>query len=384
MSNQETSDQKPQEGEQRPQKEPNGKPRAAQGKPPEKKKSKKGIFILLFVVIIGGIAGYFYYLHTRDFVGTDNAFIDGHIVQISPRISAIVKTVHFDDNQDVKKGDLLIELDPHDFEVSLEKAQAQLALAQGQLEQRKAELAQSEAQQAQTNAQLAQQKWQVELAGINFRRNQSLYQKDMHAVAGQDVDTTKANLEVAKASFDAYEASVKAAAAAVGAAKAHVTAEEANVANGRAAVHDAQLQLSYTTISAVADGRIARKQVEPGNYVQPSQVMTSLVLNDLWVTANYKETQLTNMRVGQAVEIKVDAFPHRTLKAHVASFQPGTGARFSLLPAENATGNYVKVVQRVPVKIVFDENADTLRLLGVGMSVDPTVDVRSVRSGSGH
>jgi len=376
MSTQEISDRAPGAGQGRPQKEENGKP-AAPSPAPEKKKSKKGMLILLVIILIGGVCGFLYYVHARDYVSTDDAFIDGHVVQISPRVSAIVTAVRFDDNEEVRKGQLLIELDPRDFEVALEKARAQLALAQGQLEQRKAELAQSDAQLMQAEAQLRQQKWQVDLADINFRRNQVLYQKDMRAVAGQDVDTTKANLEVARATFDAGQANVKAITAAGGAAKAQVTAEEANVANGEAAVHDAELQLSYTKIYAVENGRIARKQVEPGNYIQPSQTVTSLVLDDLWVTANYKETQLTRMRVGQPVEIKVDAFPKRKLNGHVASFQPGTGARFSLLPAENATGNYVKVVQRIPVKIVFEESADVMRLLGVGMSVDPTVDVRS-------
>lgn len=353
------------------------KPSSGKAPEPKKKRSKKPLIILLLVVLIGGTAGYFYYLHARNYEKTDDAFVDGHVVQVSPKVAALVTAVHFDDNQQITKGDLLVELDPRDFQVSLEKAQTQLAQAKGQLEQRKAELAQSEAQLAQAQAQLLQQRSQFEIANINFNRNAGLFQKDLRAVAKQDVDTTKATSEGARAALAASEANVKSVEAAGEAAKAQVTAAEANVANSEAAVHDAELQISYTKIYAVDNGRIARKQVEPGDYVQPAQVLTSLVLDDLWVTANYKETQLTKMLSGQTVDIKVDAFPKRALKGRVESFQPGTGARFSLLPPENATGNYVKVVQRVPVKIVFDEEPEVVRQLGVGMSVVPTVDLRT-------
>ncbi len=303
---------------------------------PKKKGSKKPLIILGLVLVLGAIGGVLYYLHSRNYQSTDDAFIDGSVVQISPKVAGTVTAVHFDDNAPVTKGELLIELDPRPFEVALEKARAQLAQAQAQSEQQGA---------------------QTEVAGVNYDRFNGLFSKDARAVSKEQVDSAKANLNAAKGALGAATATIQAA---------------------QASVHDAELQLSYTQIHAVSDGKIARKQVVAGNYAQPGETLCSLVTPDVWVTANFKETQLAQMVRGQPVKIEVDIFPDRELKGHVDSFQPGTGSRFSLLPAENATGNFVKVVQRVPVKIRFDEPAEDLRRLSPGQSVVPTVDI-SVR-----
>ena len=159
-------------------------------------------------------------------------------------------------------------------------------------------------------------------------------------------------------------------------ADAQLAASQGEVAQNEAAVHQTELNLSYCTLDAPAGGRVTTKNVEPGNYVQPGQALLAIVPHAVWVVANFKETQLTHMQVGQPAEVRVDAFPDRPLRGHVDSFQNGTGARFSLLPAQNATGNYVKVVQRVPVKIVLDEPAEVLTRLSPGMSVEPSVKVR--------
>ncbi|MBA3962977.1 MAG: HlyD family secretion protein [Chthoniobacterales bacterium] len=300
---------------------------------PKKKGSRKPLIILGIVLVLAAIAGTIYYSHARNYESTDDAFVDGDVVQVGPKVAGNVIAVHFGDNAHVTKGELLLELDPQPFIVAVEKAKAQLAQAE---------------------AQSVQQGAQTEVAGINFDRTNGLYTKDTRAVSKEQVDSTKATLDAAKGASDAAKASIQAA---------------------QASVHDAELQLSYTKVYAIADGRIARKQVEPGNYAQPGQTLCSLVLPEIWITANFKETQLTKMLRGQPVRIKVDAFPKRDLKGHVESFQPGTGARFSLLPAENATGNYVKVVQRVPVKIRFDESEQDLQRLAPGQSVTPTVDI---------
>ena len=302
-------------------------------KKPKKKKSWVPFIILGIVLVLGVIAGVIYYLHARNYESTDDAFVDGHVVQVSPQVGGKVIKVYFDDNAVVKKGDSLIDIDPRPLQVALEKAKAQLA---------------------QTLAQGKQQGAQTEIAGVNYQRSSGLYSKDARAVSKEQVDTNKANLDAAQSSLDAAKASAQAA---------------------EAAVHDAELQLSYTKIHAVSDGKIARKQVEPGNYVQPGQTLCSLVMPDIWVTANFKETQLTKMLVGQPVAIQVDSFPDRDLRGHIDSFQPGTGSRFSLLPPENATGNYVKVVQRLPVKIVFDESEQDLQRLAPGQSVVPKVNI---------
>ncbi len=327
----------------------------------------------IFVVL--ALAGLFYYLRARDFQVTDDAFIEAHIVQVSTRVAGIVKAVKVEDNQEVKKGDLLIELDSRDFDVALEKARAELSQANAKVLQGEAQVEQAVAQLAQAQGLLTQQRAQFDVAQLNYNRNAGLFQKDLRAVSRQDVDTTKATSDAGRAAFDAARANVEAVQAAGGAAQAQLRAARAAVGASEAAVHDAELQLSYTKILAVADGKIARKLVEPGDYAQPSQTLLSLVEHHVWVIANFKETQLTKMRAGQPVELKLDSYPNEKLKGHVAGIQAGTGARFSLLPPENASGNYVKVVQRVPVKIVFDEPEDILRRLAPGMSVTPRVRI---------
>jgi membrane fusion protein, multidrug efflux system len=342
-------------------------------KPPSGK--RKPLFVLTIVVIILAIVGSIAWFLARGFQSTDDAFIDGHVIQVSPRVSAEVVAVHFTDNQEVTKGQLLVELDPRDYKVAVEKAQAQLLQAQANVQQVQAQAAQSSAQLSQAEAQLGQQSAQSDIASINFHRDASLYQQDLRAIAKQEVDTTKSSLEAAQATVEAARANVEAARAAVQAAQSQIGSAQAAVNVAQSAVDDANLQLSYTRITAAESGRITRKTVEPGNYVTAGQTLFSIVPHDVWVTANFKETQLARMKLGQPVRIRVDAFPGRDLKAHIDSFQLGSGARFSLLPSENATGNYVKVVQRIPVKIVFDEPLDVLFNLAPGMSVEPRVDV---------
>jgi len=311
----------------------------------------------------------------RGYENTDDAFIDGHIVDISSRVSAQVLRLHFTDNQEVKKGDLLVELDPRDFEVAVEKAQAQFTQAAAQVRQAQAQAEQAKAQVAQAQAQLDQQTAQYAIANINFNRNSSLYAQDIRAVSKEDVDTTKATAAAANATVEAARASLAAAQAAADAAQSQVGSAQAAVNVAQAAVDDAKLQLSYTDITAPEAGRITRRTVEAGNYITAAQTLFSIVQHDVWVTANFKESQLKRMQPGQPVRIHVDAFPAHDLNAHLDSFQLGSGSRFSLLPAENATGNYVKVVQRIPVKIDFDEPLENLIELAPGMSVEPKVNV---------
>ncbi len=324
----------------------NGQQKESPPKPEDEgvRKGKRVPMIVLTILFLAaGVGGLLYDLHARNFEKSDDAFIEGHVSTVSPKVAARVLTVRFNE---------------------------QVLQAQAQADQADAQLAQAE-------AQTGQQQAQFDVAAINFNRNSSLYQHDLRAIAKQEVDTTSSNKDAARAALAAAQANVKAMRAGGEAARATLESSKANVRNARAVVHDAEFQLSYTKIYAPEAGRITRKQVEPGDYLQTAPAICSLVQPDVWITANYKETQLRQMREGQSAEIKVDAYPDRRLKAHVESVQPGTGSRFSLLPAENATGNYVKVVQRVPVKLVFDESPDTLRLLSPGLSVEPTVDLRS-------
>ena len=351
------------------------------------------LLALAAVLLVGVLIGVPAYLRGRNFESTDDAFIEGHVIQINPKVSAYVARLHFDDNTPVNKGDLLVELDTRDFDVAHQRAQTQLAQARAQVlqaqagvEQAHAKFLQAQAGVTQGQAQVIQAGAQSELAGVNFNRDTSLYTRDVKAIARTNLDTTKSNFDAAqamvnaaKANLDAARANVEAERSGAAAADAQLAVAQASVGTAEAGVRDAELQLSYTKIYAPESGLVTRKAVEPGDYVTAGQALLSVVPREVWVTANFKETQLTFMRPGQPVELKVDAFPGHALKGEVDSVQKGTGSRFSLLPPENATGNYVKVVQRVPVKIIFDEAPERLAFLSPGMSVEPRVDVSSGR-----
>jgi len=272
-----------------------------------------GAILAIVGIGYGGIAMFHSFTHES----TDDAFIDAHIILTAPKIAGRVAAVHIDDNQDVKRGDLLVEIDPADAEAALAQAEAKLG-----------------------HDQAAQLK-----ADQDLKRQQDLFRKG--AISPQDRDTAIQNAATTKA----------------------------DVQTDNAAIQQAELNLSYTKIFAPEDGRVTKKAVEPGDYVQVGQDLFMLVTPERWTTANFKETQLRDMRPGQPAQVSVDAYPDHPLRGHVDSIQAGSGARFSLLPPENATGNYVKVVQRVPVKIVLDEQPDVQRALGPGMSVVPTVTV---------
>ncbi len=246
---------------------------------------------------------------------TDDAFVEADVVPISSRVSGHVLRVFVSDNQTVKSGDPLVEIDPSDFQARVDQARAKTASQRAQADKTSADLA----------------------------RAKALFAKD----------------EISRETLDHAAASAQSAAA--------------DLAQAQAAQRRAELDLSYTKISATQAGRVTRKSVEPGQYVEVGQPLLALVPEQAWVVANFKETQLTRMRPGQRAEVVVDSYPDQTLRGHVDSIQDGTGARFSLLPAENATGNFVKVVQRVPVKIVLDDRLSGGRLLAPGMSVEASV-----------
>jgi membrane fusion protein (multidrug efflux system) len=257
------------------------------------------------ILLLAGLAaGIGIYLHSLAWQGTDDAFVEGHVLQISAKISNQVQQVLIDDNQAVKQGDLLVKIDDRDYRVQLEEAQANYDKAES-----------------------------------DFTRYTGLLASG--AISKADFDAARASLDVTKARLD-----------------------------------QAKLNLEYTEIRAPESGKITRKNVEPGDYLQVGQTLCAIVPQNFWVLANYKETQLTHMRVGQKAIVSVDSLPGRTFAAHVDSLQSGTGSEFSLLPPENATGNYVKVVQRIPVKLVLDEPADVIALLAPGMSVRPEIHVR--------
>jgi membrane fusion protein (multidrug efflux system) len=402
-------------------------------------------------------------VHALDFESTDDAFIEGHVTPISPRVSGHVIAVHFEDNATVTSGAILVEIDPRDFQVKLADARAALAAAEANLENANAAFeltkirAEARVDQAQAGletskaavgtaralldgarSRLEQTKAGIETAkaGLEAARedlpaaeadanraslDQKRYEEAIatRSVSRQDLERVTAESTSMRARLASARAHVRAAEAQLNEAEsAHRNAQdavaqaesqikecesrvrdsEAMLASAKAAPHEietarattlraaadreralaqvrqAELDLSYTTIRAPQSGQIARKSVEQGAFVGVGQTLFAIVPQDLWVVANFKETQLAYMRAGQKCEIRVDAYPGRAFAGHVDSLQIGTGARFSLLPAENATGNYVKIVQRVPVKLVFDEIPNLP--IAPGMSVEPEVRVR--------
>jgi len=434
--------------------------------PPNVTSKRRILFAIIGVVfLIGAVVGVRYWLLSRHYESTDDAFIEGHATQVSPKVSGYVQKIYITDNQWVKAGDLRVEIDPRDYEAKLAQARAALSAAtarskaaqsrlalirvtagagveqasagvesarsgvvqaraassaaEGHANQLLAAVGTAEANVAQAKAQVVAAEAEALRARADAVRYQILFKEDV--VSRQEFDRVIAADATAAAQLEAARKRVAAADAQVGEARAaqraaadqykqslsQITGTQAQVgqASGRlseansapqqvavrqsevetaaaeieqaeAAVRQAELDLSYTKIYAPQDGRVTRKSVEQGALLQPGQELFVLVTAEMWVVANFKETQLNRMRPGQPVGIKVDAYPDRVFKGHVDSFQTGTGSRFSLLPPENATGNYVKIVQRLPVKIVFDELPDSEHLLAPGMSVEPEVKVR--------
>jgi membrane fusion protein (multidrug efflux system) len=323
------------------------------------------------IIVIG--AGVLYWLHARHFESTDDAFIDGYVTQMAPRVAGQVTTLSFTDNQHVTTGQTLLRIDPRDYQVKLDQAQAQHANAMAGLQQTKAQLGvqQANLDQAAANVRVAQA--DLVQARENFDRYTGI---KPGAVSQQEVENATATFRSDQAKLDAARQAVEGATAQQKAAQAQVTAAETQVRQAEANVESAALQLSYCTIVAPVSGWIGHRSVDVGNYVTPGQPMFAIVQDAIWVTANFKETQLAAVRPGQPVDITVDAVPGPVFHGHVDSFQPGTGSEFSVLPAENATGNYVKIVQRLPVKIAFDDDRLKHYRLAPGMSVEPQVRVR--------
>lgn len=372
----------------------------------ENPKAKWIIAAVVVVLLIGG-AYIWHYYSVRE--STDDAQIDGHINPISPRITGTVINVLHDDNEVVQAGTLLVELDPKDYEVAVDRARADLANAQAnataanvgvpltqttsssQLVAADAGVKTAERDIETAKAKLNDAQANFAKTSADLKRMEMLIAKD--EISHQQYDASVAANNSAKANVDAATAAIASAESRAAQAQAQAEAlrtipEQMKVTRARAgaasaevqraisALAQAELNLKYTKIIAPVTGILSKRSVEPGQTVQAGQPLFSIVnLDDIWTTANFKETQLKNMQVGQKATIKVDAYGHE-YKGTLESIGAATGARFSLLPPENATGNYVKVVQRIPVRIRFDKGQDQNHQLRPGMSVEPTVFTR--------
>lgn len=344
--------------------------------PPAAPKRRTNARLLAVVVVLALLGGaIFYYLrYMAPYESTDDASIDGDVTMISSRVSGQVEQVRVHDNEPVQKGQVLLKLDPRDYAAKLAQAHADLAAARSRLDQAKAQTAVDQAKAEQAQAAVTAAQAEARRAAEDLKRYQNV---ESRAVSKSQLDLAEAQAQATTAQLSAARHQAKAAQSQVALGRTGVETAAAGVQQAQAKVRRAELNLSYTQIVAPRSGQVTARTVEQGEYVQPGQALLTLVPRNLWVVANFKETQLAQMRPGQPVEIHVDAYPQLDLKGTVNSLQKGTGARFSLLPPENAVGNFVKVVQRVPVKILFDEPLPTNLDLAPGMSVEPKVRVES-------
>ena len=333
----------------------------------------KWVLLLIVLVAAAGAATHWYL--TRDEVSTDDAYTDGRAITVAPQVAGTVVALHVTDNQRVKVGDLLLEVDPRAYAAARDQAQGALQVAEAQLANARINLEWAKqdypAKLAAAQASLAAARAGRFKAEADARRQRDLPKQ---ATTQQEIDTANAALRTADAQVDQAQAAVQQADLVpqyVGQAEAQVRQLEAQVALARAQLDQAMLNLSWTRITAPQNGWITKRNIEQGNYVQAGQSVLSIVTPDIWITANFKESQLDRMRQGQKVNITVDAFPHLTLVGHIDSMQLGSGSRFTAFPPENATGNFVKVVQRIPVKILIDQTHGLI--LRPGMNVDATI-----------
>lgn len=311
---------------------------------PQKSNKTRMIYIFGSAALLLAIVAATFLITNLTRVTTDDAYIEGRVHSIASKIPGTVKDVRVSDNQSVKKGDTLVEIDPADYELKAAEAQAAL-------DAEKARFLDAEAG--------------IKTAGVSL--NQAFLDRQRAEALYKEGVIPREKHEKAVTAYNLAEVQLKAA-------KERRNLEESLIKQKEVSLKIAQLNLSYTKIGAPSDGYVTKKSVEVGNQIQPGQpLMAVIALDDIWVVANYKETQLKSVRPGQRVLIKVDTYPGRVFTGKVDSIMAGTGAAFSLFPPENALGNYVKVVQRIPVKIVFDKTADERRVLRIGMSCVPTI-----------
>jgi membrane fusion protein (multidrug efflux system) len=345
-----------------------------------KKRRPTVLIIALIVVTALALGGIYYWLSTANVESTDDAYTDGRAIAIAPQVSGRVISLDVTDNQFVKKGQPLIHIDQKLFIADRDQARGTLETAKAQLIGQKlgSEIAKKNfpAVLQAAEADLASAQANLTRRQADFARQKSLPKQ---ATTQQDVDTATANLQQAQAQVLQAQARVTQATPVqqnIGQAEAQVGQLGGQVDQSQARLDQADINLSYTIVKAPQDGWITKRNVEVGNYVTAGQQIFSIVSPEVWVTANFKETQLNLMRAGQSVKISVDAYPELNLRGHVDSIQLGSGSKFTAFPPENATGNYVKIVQRVPVKIVIDSGLDPTLPIPLGISVTPTVTVK--------
>jgi membrane fusion protein (multidrug efflux system) len=341
---------------------------------PRRKRFRRALQMSLGAFLLASVAsgGYLYWDNAGHVASTDDAFIAARQFALAPKVSGYITAVPVTDNQHVAAGDVIARIDDRDYRTALAQAEAQVAAAEASIETIDAQLAVQQAQVAQSGAQVQQQQASLTYAEQQSARYGTLARDGWGTV--QNAQQWTSQQRQAEASLKSAQEAAVVAERQVAVLKAQRAGAQANLAQAIAQRDQARLNLSYTTVTAAQPGRVVQLSAAVGQYAQPGTNLSMFVPDDIWVTANFKEIQLDRMRPGQPVTLAIDAYPERVVHGHVASVQPGSGTAFSLLPVENATGNYVKIVQRVPVKIVLD-NPPADVALGPGMSVEPAVRV---------
>jgi membrane fusion protein (multidrug efflux system) len=357
----------------------------------KKKTNKKFITILTVLIVLGGTYGGYKYIHSLSHEGTDDAQIEKNMNPIIPRVMGYVTKVYVNDNDFVKKGDTLFTIDNKDYLVKLEDAKAALVAAEGSFEVSKADVGSALASVSVSDANVQSAGGNIETAKIrlgratnDFERYNNLYKN--HSITKQQYEQALAAKQEAESQLTILKNQQKASnfQKSVIVAKSNVSNKQtevaaANIKRAQAMLDAAKLNLDYTVVTASIDGQVSKIAIQPGQLVQPGQSLFYIINNqEAWVIANFKETQLNKMKIGQKVTIKVDAYPDTDFKGKITSFSPATGSKFSLLPPDNATGNFVKTVQRLPVKISLDasNDAEKIKLLRPGMNVDVDVHLK--------
>ncbi|HTI59995.1 HlyD family secretion protein [Mucilaginibacter sp.] len=337
------------------------------------KKPNRVLPIILGIILIGGIIfGIKEYIYYSKHIDTDDAQIDGDISPVVARVGGYVDSIFFEENGHVEKGQVLVKLDDRDYKVRVEQALSAKQTASAGVNVGQSQISATAANSSSARAQVASAAAKLEKANKDYARYANLVKDG--SVTQQQFDQVKSDRDVAEATYRAAQDQYKAALEQVGTTQSQLKVTNVGVNQRQADVDYAKLQLSYTTITAPASGIASKKNIQIGQLVQPGQTLFSIVNdNSVYITANFKETQLTNMKNGQKVDIEVDAYPDMKLHGKVYNFSGATGAKFSLLPPDNATGNFVKVVQRIPVKIKINASKDTLTMLRPGMSVNVSI-----------
>lgn len=334
---------------------------------------KKRVFVPIVSMIGAILFGIGIMVYATHYQTTDDAFVEGRLISVAPRVEGQVIHLYVDDNQEVKKGDLLLEIDPQPYQVKLEQAEASLKAERAKLNVNHRTVDESSSKLNQSYEDTRSTESRYSFAKSDYDRYSKMYGAGI--VSKQDYEKSKTSLSVAGAEHKSAHEKAQAAKHALESGKAQIEEIEAEIQRLEAEVAEYKLDLSYTKIYAPQDGLVSARNVEEGNYVQIAQPLLSIVPKRVWIIANFKEIQLTHMNAGQPVKIKIDTYPGRTFKGVVDSIQRSTGAKSSLFPPENAVGSYVKIVQRVPVKIVFTEDYSEFNIVP-GMSVVPTVKVK--------